>query len=101
MTEPVDWAHRESLRQWRILAARGHEEAMAVISHQGLTPLSYPGLPPLSAPHLLPASVSAAVPRAPRPVAAPTPTIASAGLQRRLDKLTRLVSPPTPPKDLF
>jgi hypothetical protein len=94
MNDPIDWAHRESLRQWRILAARGHEGAMAVVSHQGLAPLSYPGLAPLPAPPApVPASVGASVSRAPRPVvpAVPQPTPALAGITRRTELLTSLL----------
>jgi hypothetical protein len=36
MNEPIDWAHRESLRQWSILAARGHAGARAVADYHGL-----------------------------------------------------------------
>jgi hypothetical protein len=94
MTE-IDWAHRDMLRGWAILAARGHAAAQAVASYHGLVPP--PVLPPAPAP------ARATVPRAPRPVVptAPQPaTPALSGVQRRVDMLTRLVSPPKPPDEL-
>jgi hypothetical protein len=93
MTE-IDWAHRESLRQWSILAASGHEGAQAVASYHGLAP------PPASA--RAPAPAKAVAPQAPRAVVptAPQPTVALTGVQRRVEKLTRLIAPPVPP-DLF
>jgi hypothetical protein len=95
MTE-IDWEHRTSLRLWAQLASSGHEGAQQVASYHGLAPL------PTYAPAPAPAPVSAAVPRAPRPVVptAPQPTVALSGVQRRMNKLTRLISPPVPP-DLF
>jgi hypothetical protein len=94
----IDWSHRQSLHMWRVLAHSGHEGAQAVAAYHGLAPLP----PPAPAPVPAPATVSATVPRPPRAVvpAAPTPTIASSGLQRRVDMLTRLISPPAPPTDL-
>jgi hypothetical protein len=95
----IDWAHRESLRMWSVLAARGHEGAQAVASYHGIAPVVAPP-PPRSVP--APATVSATVPRPPRATVptAPQPTVASSGLQRRIDQLTRLVNPPAPPTDL-
>jgi hypothetical protein len=98
--EPIDWAHRESLRMWRVLAAQGHEAGQAVVAYHGLAPLPAPALAPAPVPAR--ATVSATVPRPPRATVptAPQPTIASSGLQRRVDMLTRLVNPPAPPTDL-
>jgi hypothetical protein len=80
----IDWAHRESLRQWSILAAGGHPGAQAVANYHGLTP------PPVTAP---------SVPRARRPAvpAVPAPTPALGGVQRRVDMITRAITPPVPP----
>jgi hypothetical protein len=99
MTE-IDWAHRESLRMWRVLAAQGHEGAQSVASYHNLPPLPAPA--PAPAPVPAPPTISATVPRAPHATVptAPQPTIASSGLQRRVDMLTRLVNPPAPPTDL-
>ena len=89
MTE-IDWAHRESLRMWNVLAARGHEGAQAVAAHHGLAPL----------PPVVPAPARAVAPQVPRPAAAPAapqPTVALTGVSRRVDMLTKLISPPVPP----
>jgi hypothetical protein len=101
MTE-IDWAHRESLRAWAMLAARGHEGAQAVATYHGLEPAPPRGLPPAAR---APAPVSAIAPRAPRPtVPAPVqPTPALAGVTRRTEVLTSLLGArPTPaaPADL-
>jgi hypothetical protein len=100
MNEPIDWAHRESLRQWAILAARGHEGAQAVAAYHGLVPPAI--LPPAPAPvSAAPAAVRAVTPRAPRAVVPAAPkTPALDGVSRRVDMLTRLITPPVPP-DLF
>jgi hypothetical protein len=100
MNDPIDWQHRDSLRMWRVLAAHGHTGAQAVTAHYGLAPLPVPALAP--APRPTPASVNASVPRPPRAVTptAPPPTVALTGVQRRVDMLTKLISPPEPP-DLF
>jgi hypothetical protein len=96
MTE-IDWAHRESLRMWRVLAARGHEGAQAVTAYHGLPPLPAPALgpPPVAAQ----ATISATVPRPPRATVptAPLPTPALAGVSRRVDALTKLIAPPVLP----
>jgi hypothetical protein len=91
----VDWTHRESLRMWRVLAARGHEGAQQVVSHHGLASLPAPAFAPAPAP----APIKAVVPRAPRAVVptAPQPTVALTGVQRRVAKLTQLIAPPVPP----
>jgi hypothetical protein len=101
MTE-IDWAHRESLRMWAMLAARGHEGAQAVATYHGLAPAPPRGLPPAAR---TPAPVSAIAPRAPWPtVPAPVqPSPALAGISRRADMLTSLLGArPTPaaPTDL-
>jgi hypothetical protein len=93
--EPIDWAHRESLRMWRVLAARGHENAQAVVAYHGLPPLPAPTLIPAPAP----APVRALVPQAPRATvpAAPQATPALAGISRRAEMLTSLLGArPTP-----
>jgi hypothetical protein len=73
MTE-IDWAHRESLRLWSMLAVRGHEGARRVASYHGLTPPAI--LPPTPVVRQSPA---ATVPRAPRPTVPapmqPTPAL--------------------------
>ncbi len=96
MTE-TNWAHRDMLRGWAQLAAAGHPAAQDVVNFHGIPPVA-PAAPWWPAP----ATASATVPRAPRATAptAPQPTIASSGLQRRVDMLTRLVNPPAPPTDL-
>jgi hypothetical protein len=98
MTEP-DWAHLENLRMWRVLAARGHEGAQAVVSHHSLAPL--PALPPLPTQRPTPAPVNVAVPRAPRATVPQPATPVLSGLQGRVDMLTRLVNPPPLPPGLL
>ena len=79
MTE-IDWAHRESLRMWAVLAARGHEGAQAVASFHGLASVSPPGRP-----------VVPAVPQSP----------ALAGITRRTELLSSLLgAKPAAPTDL-
>jgi hypothetical protein len=87
MTE-IDWNHRESLRMWSVLAARGHEAARGVASYHGLTPPAI--LPPTPVVRQSPAPT---VPRAPRPTVPvqPTPTPALAGITRRTEMLTSLL----------
>ena len=94
MNDPIDWSHRESLLHWARLAANGHEGAQAVAAHYGLV------LPPTAPTRAAP--VSASVPQAPRAATptAPRPTLATSGIQRRIDHFTRLVNPPEPPSDL-
>jgi hypothetical protein len=96
MTEPINWAHRDMLRGWAILAGRGHVGAKAVAAHYGLTPPAV--LPPMPTPR------PAAVPQAPRAVTPPAPQPATpvlSGLQGRVDMLQRLVSPPALPPGLL
>jgi hypothetical protein len=96
--EPIDWAHRENLRMWRVLAAQGHEAGQAVVAYHNLAPLPAPALAPAPVPAS--ATISATVPRLPRATvpAAPQPaTPVLSGLQGRVDMLTRLISPPVPP----
>jgi hypothetical protein len=103
MNDPIDWQHRDSLRMWRVLAARGHTGAQAVTAHYGLAPLPVPA-PALARPVPTPATVSASVPQAPRAVTptAPKPvTPVLSGLQGRVDMLTRLISPPPVPPGLL
>jgi hypothetical protein len=78
MTE-IDWAHRDMLRGWAILAARGHQGAQQVASYHGLTP------PPAYA--RAPAPAKPVAPQAPRPLVpvAPQPTVALTGVQRRVE----------------
>jgi hypothetical protein len=90
-------AHQDSLRMWRVLAARGHEGALAVVAHHGLAPQL-----PVTPPVFTPAPVRAVAPKVPRvvapaatPAAPQTPTMTN--LQRRIDLLTNLMSPPVPP----
>jgi hypothetical protein len=95
MTE-IDWAHRESLRMWRVLAARGHEGAQAVASFHNLPPLPASALAP-GAPVPAPPPVTASVPQAPRAVAPAVPqTPALAGISRRTEVLTSLLGRPAP-----
>jgi hypothetical protein len=91
MTE-IDWNHRESLRQWAILASRGHEGARGVAAYHGLTPPAV--LPPTPVVRQSPALT----PQAPRAVTptTPTPTPALTSTQRRVDRLTKLIAPPVP-----
>jgi hypothetical protein len=101
MNEPINWEHRESLRMWAVLAARGHEGAQAVASYHGIAPVVAPP-PPRSVP--VPPPVSASVPRAPRPTVPAVPQPATpvlSGLQGRVDMLTRLISPPPVPPGLL
>jgi hypothetical protein len=90
MTE-IDWAHRESLRMWAVLAARGNPGAQLVASYHGLVPPAI--LPPAPAP-----VVRALVPQAPRAVApaAATPTPVLSGVQRRIDTLASSLLGPRP-----
>jgi hypothetical protein len=88
MTE-IDWRHRESLRQWSILASRGHDGARQVATYHGLVPP--PVLPPAPAPPRAPQAPRAVTPTVPQP------SVALTGVQRRMNKLTRLISPPVPP----
>jgi hypothetical protein len=95
----IDWSHRESLRMWAQLAARGHEGAQAVATYHGLTPPAV--LPPIPTqrPTPAPASVSAVVPRAPRAAVQPTPALA--GITRRAGMLSSLLgAQPAAPTDL-
>jgi hypothetical protein len=86
----INWEHRTSLRLWAQLASSGHEGALQVASYHQLA---------LPAPALAPAPARA--PQAPRAVTptvpTPRPTVALSGVQRRVNKLTRLISPPVPP----
>jgi hypothetical protein len=97
MTE-IDWAHRESLRMWSVLAAQGHEAARGVANYHGVTP---PAI--LSPAPVVRQSPAASVPRAPRPtVPAPVqPTPALAGVTRRTELLSSLLgAKPVAPTDL-
>jgi hypothetical protein len=90
MAEPIDWGLRDLHHGWARLASAGFPGAQDVVDAHGIPP--YRGTPPV-----IPAPrVSAPVPQAPR---AATPTVASSGLQRRIDSYTRLVNPPAPPTD--
>jgi hypothetical protein len=86
----IDWQHRDSLRMWSVLAARGHEGGQAVAAHWNLAPPAV--LPPLPA-QASPIAVSATTPRAPRAPAAPV----SSAIQGRVDAL---IGSPVP-KDLL
>jgi hypothetical protein len=91
--EPIDWAHREMVLGWRRLAAQGHEGAMRVVQHYGLTPLPAVKSAAAAAP------VKSVAPSTDiTPPAAPRATSAlSAPLRARVDLLTNLISPPTLP----
>jgi hypothetical protein len=85
-------AHRELMRGWSMLAARGHAGARDVLAYHGH---ALPAAPPPT-----PAPGKAVAPQVPRPIAPAAPTVALSGLDRRVAMLQRLVNPPAPP-DLF
>jgi hypothetical protein len=95
-------AHIEMLRGWRMLAARGHEGAQAVVVHPQVQAKLGPPVPlaafkPMPPAPALP-SVTASVPQAPRAVVptAPQPTPALAGISRRTEVLSSLLGRPAP-----
>jgi hypothetical protein len=98
MTEP-DWAHLESLRMWRVLAAQGNEAGQSVASYHNLAPLPAPATAPTR-----PAPARAVTPRAPRPTAPAAPQPATpvlSALQGRVATLQKLVAPPPLPPGLL